>query len=379
MITANGLVRDFYEKLKTASKYGIVDRTFITGISPVMLDDLTSGYNIADNLTLELQYNEMSGFTRKEVEWLMEVTGIDAGSINVDLEYYYNGYRFNGYAVNKVYNSSMILYFFRQLLKTEKGKIPVNLIDPNLSMDPSRLKRLVRNEENRNTLIKIIKNDSIVSTVLEKFSIDHLNNESYFISLLFYMGLLTIKEPYLSRLQLIIPNYSIQRVYWEQIRQLTEDNSHQIKMDTDLVEEAINTMAMKGEIHGFIDYVSQNAFSKLSDFDLQRFDEKYIKVLLLAYLLLNNIYIPMSEYETVPGRADIFLQRSPNFPQVQYEWVLELKYCKTDAKKAEIDQKRQEGLEQLNRYVQSSRLKDRSDLKSALLLFIGKDKYEIVT
>ncbi|MDR1270000.1 MAG: ATP-binding protein [Planctomycetaceae bacterium] len=378
MITANGLVRDFYEKLKIVSKYGIVDRTFITGISPVMLDDLTSGYNIADNLTLDLQYNEMLGFTPKEVEWLMDAAGIDADHVSIDMEYYYNGYQFNAEGENKVYNSTMILYFFRQLLKTSQGKIPVNLIDPNLSMDPSRLKRLIQNEDNRNTLIKIIKDGGIVSNVLEKFSIDQLNNESYFISLLFYMGLLTIKESYLSRLRLVIPNYSIQRVYWEQIRQLIEDNSHQIKMDTDLVEETTNIMAMEGDLHGFIDYVSQNAFNKLSDFDLQRFDEKYIKVLLLAYLLLNNIYIPMSEYEVNPGRVDIFLQRNPNFPQVKYEWVLELKYCKTHASQAEINQKRKEGLEQLNQYVHSFRLKNRSDLKFALIIFIGKDKYEIV-
>jgi hypothetical protein len=193
------------------------------------------------------------------------------------------------------------------------------------------------------------------------------------------MGLLTIKEPYLSRLRLVIPNYSIQCVYWEQIRQLVEENSHLVKINTDLLEEMINTMAMEGEIHSFIDYVSKNAFSKLSDFDLQRFDEKYIKALLFAYLLLNKIYIPMSEYETVPGRADIFLQRNPNFPQVNYEWVLELKYCKTDAKETEIAQKHKEGLEQLNQYLNSSRLKDRPNLKSALLLFIGKDKYEIIT
>jgi hypothetical protein len=118
--------------------------------------------------------------------------------------------------------------------------------------------------------------------------------------------------------------------------------------------------------------------SKLSDYDLQRFDEKYIKVLLLSYLLLHNFYIPISEYEAVPGRSDIFLQRNPKFPQVKYEYIWELKYCKTDSTLAEIDKKRKNGLEQLNQYINSSRLKDRPNLKSALLLFIGKDKYEII-
>ncbi|MDR2346665.1 MAG: ATP-binding protein, partial [Planctomycetaceae bacterium] len=296
--------------------------------------------------------------------------------IDVDMEYYYNGYLFNADAIEKVYNSSMILYFFEQIL--EDGKSPTNLIDPNLSVDPKRIKRLIKNENNRNTLIQIIKDGSIVAEVLEKFSIDNLNKENYFISLLFYMGLLTIKEPERNRLRLVIPNYSIQRVYWEQVRLLIEDNSQLVKVNTDWLEKSINTIAFDGNIHDFIDYISKNAFSKLSDYDLQRFDEKYIKVLLLSYLLLNNIYIPMSEYETTPGRVDIFLQRNPRFPQVEYEWVWELKYCKAKSKKTEIAQKRKEGLEQLNQYIISHRLKDRPNLKSALLLFIGKDKYEII-
>jgi hypothetical protein len=376
MVKANGIVRDFYERIKSATTFSIVNRTFITGISPVMLDDLTSGFNIASNLTLKLPYNEMLGFTTKEVETLMAETGVDADKISVDMEYYYNGYRFNEDGENKVYNSSMMLYFFEQIL--ENNKPPKNLIDPNLSMDSSRLKRLIQNDGNREILVKIIKEGNIVSKVLEKFSIDQLNGDDYFVSLLFYMGLLTIKEPYLNKLRLVMPNYSIQRVYWEQIRSLIESNSSLIKINTDLIEETIYAMAMEGTIDGFIDYVSKNAFSKLSDFDLQRFDEKYIKVLLLAYLLLNDIYIPMSEYETVPGRADIFLQRNPNIPQVQYEWVLELKYCKTNAKETEIAQKRKEGLEELHQYVHSQRLKDRPNLKSALIIFIGKDKYEII-
>jgi hypothetical protein len=376
VVTANGLVRDFYEKLKTASDSGIIDQTFITGISPVMLEDLTSGYNIAANYSLKKRYNEMLGFTSEEVSVIMDAVGIAAEQIDVDMEHYYNGYLFNEKAKNKVYNSSMILYFFKQILEDEE--LPMDIVDPNLSIDPQRLRRLIQNESNRNTLIQIIKDGNIVSKILEKFSIDRLNDDSYFVSLLFYMGLLTIKESYVNRLRLVIPNYSIQRVYWEQIRQLIEENSQLVTINTDLLEKTINDMAFNGNIHQFIDYISENAFSKLSDYDLQHFDEKYIKILLLSYLLLNDIYIPMSEYEVIPGRADIFLQRNPKYPQVNYEWVWELKYCSTKTPKSEIAQKRKHGLKQLNQYLTSHRLKDRPNLKSALLIFIGKDKYEII-
>ncbi|MDR3197192.1 MAG: AAA family ATPase, partial [Planctomycetaceae bacterium] len=133
VVTANGLVRDFYEKLKVAAKLGIIGQTFITGISPVMLEDLTSGYNIATNYSLDLRYNEMIGFTREEVDELMSVVGIEPNQIDVDMEYYYNGYLFNPKAENKIYNSTMILYFFEQILKGED--LPMNLIDPNLGTD----------------------------------------------------------------------------------------------------------------------------------------------------------------------------------------------------------------------------------------------------
>ncbi|GHT64014.1 hypothetical protein AGMMS50239_20960 [Bacteroidia bacterium] len=85
MVSANGLVRDFYERIKNSTKF-VPSRTFITGISPVMFDDLTIGYNISTNITLHEKYNEMMGFTKKEVDWLMHETGVNPDFINVDME-----------------------------------------------------------------------------------------------------------------------------------------------------------------------------------------------------------------------------------------------------------------------------------------------------
>jgi hypothetical protein len=377
MVTANGMVRDFYERIKGETKSSIVYRTFITGISPVMLDDLTSGYNIAELLTLKQKYNEMRGFTQAEVETLMSETGVDPALINVDMEAYYNGYLFHKDAKNRVYNPAMILYFFKQIL--DEGKPPENIIDPNLHTDYGRLQRLSQNKKNREILLQIMREGSIVSRILEKFPIDMIDDDSYFISLLFYMGMLTVEQPYQSRLKLCIPNYSIKIQYWEYLAKYVMETSPNITIQSGLLEDAIYALATTGNVQQFIAYISENAFSKLSDHDLQNFDEKYIQILMLAYLLMSNIYIPMSEYETVPGRADIFLQRNPRYPEITYEWIFEIKYCKTSAKKNEIAAKRDEGLEQLKQYLQSYRMKDRPNLKAALLIFIGKNKFEITT
>jgi hypothetical protein len=85
----------------------------------------------------------------------------------------------------------------------------------------------------------------------------------------------------------------------------------------------------------------------------------------------------MSEYETVPGRVDIFLQRHPRLPQVRYEWLLELKYCKVSAPATEFEAKKKEGLEQLDKYIHLHRMEGRAGLKAAVIVFTGKDKFEI--
>jgi hypothetical protein len=141
MVTANGLVRDFYEQLKKAAGETKAYRTFITGISPVLLDDLTSGYNIATNFTLNPKYNEMLGFTRTEVDWLMNETGVDKDLINVDMETYYNGYMFNSKGENRVYNPTMVLYIFDRILNFKEI---TEVIDENIKTDYSRLKNLIK-------------------------------------------------------------------------------------------------------------------------------------------------------------------------------------------------------------------------------------------
>jgi hypothetical protein len=178
-----------------------------------MLDNLTGGYNIATMLTLKLKYNEMMGFTQEEVEWLMTETGVNPEHIRVDMEAYYSGYLFHEEGKHRVYNPAMVLYFFNRVL--EEGKPPVDLIDQNLKTNYGRLQKLVQNGRNRDMLIQIMKEDGVMAEIVQQFPIDMLHDDDYFVSLLFYMGLLTIKRTYMHHLELGIPNYSIRTLYWE--------------------------------------------------------------------------------------------------------------------------------------------------------------------
>jgi len=371
MVRANGIVRDFYETLKIGTK-SVIDRIFITGISPVMMDDLTSGFNIADNLTLEEQYNNMMGFTLQEVEQLIKETGINKDYINIDIEWYYDGYLFHNNATDRIYNPSMMLYFFNQIIKNRK--VPEKIIDDNLKTDYGRLQRLTQNETNREILTKIIKDDGIVAVIKSKFSIDHLYDEENFISLLFYMGLLTIDKPVLGNVKLRIPNYSIKTVLWEYITKSAQINSG-FTINSAELNNAISALAIDGQAKPFIDYISNNIFNRLSNRDLIHFDEKYIKIMLLSCLFQSNVYIPASEIETNNGYIDIFLNRSPLFPEVKYEWLFELKYFKETEKLSDIHRKDAEN--QLQKYSSSYMIKDKKDVKKAVILFVGKNTFEI--
>jgi hypothetical protein len=374
MVQANGIVRDFYETLKIGTK-SVVDRIFITGISPVMLDDLTSGFNIAVNLTLVERYNNMMGFTRQEVEWLMDETGVNRDLINVDMEWYYNGYLFNEYATDRIYNPSMMLYFFYQIIDTQK--VPKKIIDDNLKMDYGRLQRLTQNETNREILLQIVKDGGIVTQIQTKFSIDELYHEEYFVSLLFYMGLLTIEKPDTGDVRLCIPNYSIKTVLWEYIVKSVQMSSAFV-INTASLKLAIKALAFDGQAKPFVDYVVRNIFNKLSNRDLQNFDEKYIKIMLLSCLFESNVYVPVSELETNTGYIDIYLRRSPLLPEVKYEWIFELKYIKAGkANEKSLAAHRSDAQKQLQNYGSSALMKDSKDLKKAVILFIGKNKYEL--
>jgi hypothetical protein len=302
----------------------------------------------------------------------MNETGVNRDFINVDMKWYYNGYLFNEDATDRIYNPSMMLYFFNQIIEDER--VPENIIDDNLKIDYGRLQRLTQNEANREMLLQIVKDGGMVAKIYSKFSIDVLYDGEYFTSLLFYMGLLSIEKPLLGSLQLCIPNYSIKTVFWEYLIKSVQENAG-FKINTTELNRSINALALDGQAKPFIDYVSANIFNRLSNNDLKKFDEKYIKIMLLGCLFQSNIYVPVSEIETNTGYVDIFLMRSPLLPQVKYEWVFELKYFKASEKPTDTD--RQNAKEQLKNYSASYFMKDRKDLKRAVILFVGKNKYEM--
>jgi hypothetical protein len=374
VIRANGIVRDFYERLKDGTKT-VIDRIFITGISPVMMDDLTSGFNIAKNLTNELRYNEMMGFTAAEVHRLMEETGVDASLINVDMAAYYDGYLFHTDAERTLYNPSMLMFFFDQIISNKKP--PKQLIDDNLKTDYGRIERLVMNEQNRGRLEQIIREGRTASEVITKFSIDRLYDNEYFVSLLYYMGLLTFSRERSGLPYLRIPNYSIETLYWEYIFRLMVNLNEKVCTDGSELLLSVGELAFRGDPQRYVRYVSRYILKNLSNRDLMKFDEKYIKIILLHGLLQSGLYVPKSEYEIPGGYADIYMKRSPVKPDIPFEWLWEIKYL-PESRAKNLPEIIRQARQQLERYRQAPEFTGRTDMRYASVIFIGKRRFEIV-
>ena len=373
VVRAAGFVRDFYETVKIGTE-SVIDRIFITGISPIMLDDLTSGFNIASNITMDLDMNESLGFTGEEVEYIMDSLGLNRKDIGISLKEYYNGYLFNEEGKERIYNPDMVLYYFKEFMRRKKP--PKNLIDDNVKTDYGRLNRLVSNEENRRMLNEIILNEGIIADIVTRFSFDRMYDEDYFVSLLFYMGLLTIKGTKYGKSKLGMPNYVIKKIFWEYFEKSLK-REYDIRDKTEELAKSIWEIGVEGEIKPFLDYISKNVFKVLSNRDFIKFDEKYIKVILFSYLTTSNLYRPISEREVENGYIDIYLEKDIRMPEVNYEWIIELKYLKK-SERNRLEEVKMEGLKQLKGYVDSREFKDRKNVKHAFIVFIGKDEYEVV-
>jgi len=373
LIWANGVVRDFYETLKDRTQT-VIEKIFITGITPIMLDDVTSGFNISNNLSLKEQYNEILGFTEDEVAFFMQQICVEKSEISVDLEYLYNGYRFHVDGKNKLYNSSMINYFFLELKDT--GKKIENLIDDNLKTDYGRIKMLLNKMENVTELEKIIEYNKVPAKVTNRFSIDKIHEPKNFLSLLYYMGLVTLDKESNSGLPLFkIPNYSIKTMYWEYMENMIMERNPRMLYKPSEILGSLALMAFDNDYEPFFENFRKNFVSMISNRDLLRFSEKNIKFLLLSIFFQTNLYLPISEPENTGGYTDIYLQRRNNlYPGIKTDWILEIKYIKqSDSDNGNlIESKKNEAIEQLKRYKRSVHFIDRTDIRYLAVVFLGK-------
>jgi len=372
-VSENGYVRKFYETIKNGADEAVIHEIFITGVSPITLDSLTSGFNIGTHFTLKAKFNEMMGFSETEVQSMLEaVIPVDQqATVLVDMRKWYNGYLFNRKGKQGMYNSDMVLYFLIEYGDNEG--YPDDMLDSNISSDYSKLRRLFALKtplKNYQILKELVEGKKQFANIVKQFSFRREFTRNDFLSLLFYLGFLTIKGEKGSFLKLGIPNYVIQRLYFDffiaRLVQRQEVPSH-----IDHLQQSMLEMAFEGNPQPFFQLIEQ-VLEHLSRRDYQRFEEKHIKAIIMALATQVDTYFVKSEREYKGGYTDVlFLQRPPF--EIDYQYVFELKYLKkADSKNLATVQ--QLATTQLLAYVEGEEELNGMPNLQAWVVVIVKDK-----
>ena len=394
IVEKTGFVRTFYATLKSGTGAGAVGRMFVTGVSPLMLDDLSSGFNIATHGSLDSGLATLAGFTRSETERavdeflatrpaLADHAGLsDRETLLRVLEQHYNGYRFADAATERVSNSDMVLYFLTALANTRA--YPSDMLDRNVRTEYGHLQRIgpltgAGADERRELLLRIASDGHIQSELVRQFGVKSLTSEAAFLSLLYYLGMLTLgaspRDPFGYDLE--IPNRVIRELQWEHLALMLEEQG-KVTIHVGELREALANMAVKGEIEPFLDLFHREVLQAFSNRDTRGLDEKTIKLLLMTYASLGRAFYPLSEKEFAQGYGDLFLGASREVAGAKYSWLLELKYLKTGDRAPQIEAAFAEAEAQVTRYASDQALLpmllgDR-ELRAGMVVFVGAKK-----
>jgi hypothetical protein len=375
-VATNGFVRKFYEAIKTATFDGVVDRFFATGVSPVTLDSMTSGFNISTNTSLFSLFNEMMGFTEAEVKGILKQIGIKKSEFSkavIDLRTWYNGYLFSTKSKQRVYNPDMVLYF-AQKFQLEKA-YPTELLDPNIATDYGKISKLfqIQNRENDNfAALKTLTEDGCIAAELtQQFSFERDFSQDDLISLLFYMGFLTIKEEDLGSYVFTFPNFVIQRLYAQYFVNMLRRQA-ELRTDNTSLSAALREMGKFGNPTKFFKEV-EIILKALSNRDAQRFDELSLKAIFVSLLYQQSYFYVHSEYEAQRKYVDVFLEGIKGHPVV-YEIAFELKYVKK-SKKINLEEELDQAETQLMNYLETKKFLQRKNVKAFVVLVHGTDVF----
>ncbi len=363
-----GFFRNFFATLKggTDRSGGGIDRLFITGVSPVTMDDVTSGFNIGTNISLDPDFNEMVGFTEAEVRRLVE-TYRDLGAFNQDVDTvmrimgeWYNGYRFARTAETDLYNTDMVLYYLKHSMPN-RG-VPDYLIDTNVRIDYGKLRHLLvvgrQLNGNFDLLREIIgEGRRDVLRIQPSFPLKQLADEENFLSLLHYFGLLSIRGVVDGMPRLAIPNQTVKQLMYGYLRDAYRD-VEVFRVSMFRFEQLMMRMANQGEWRPALEFLGSAIAAQTGIRDYIA-GEKVIQGFLAAYLSVTDFYVFRSEAELGKGHADIALEPLlARFPHLRVGYLIELKYLprSESADEAGLAAAVGEATVQLRRYLADARL-----------------------
>ena len=361
-----GYMRTFFDTIKSGT-YSSIERVFITGVSPVTLDDLTSGFNIGTNYSLDYDFNEMVGFTEKEVREMLTYYGqhyefnhtID--ELIEIMKPYYDNYCFSedAYGETTMYNSNMVLSFLYKYIGN-RCRLPKRMLDENIRVDYNKLRMLIRKYKefahDASIIQTLVSKGYVTGELKEGFPAEDIANNDNFLSLLYYFGMVTIGGIYRGKPKFVIPN----EVVREQVYTYLLDNYHDNHLYTDkdklsLLEE---NMAYDGEFKPFFQFIADSIYTFASQRDRHK-GESFVHGYTLALTSLCCYYRPISELDNQNGYADIFLRpRCEIYKDMEHSYIIELKYLKSQATEAEVKAAVKQAEAQVCRYAETVNVND---------------------
>lgn len=359
-----GYLRAFFNTVKSGTDSSI-ERCFITGVSPVTMDDLTSGFNIGTNYSLSSEFNEMMGFTEDEVRQMLAYYSTTCHfnhSIDEIIEImkpWYDNYCFapESYDTTTMYNSNMVLYFVKNYVLY--GKVPRDMIEDNIRIDYEKLRMLIRKDKEFShdaSIIQTLVSQGYIAGELKRgFPAVSIVDPDNFISLLYYFGMLTVSGTHEGKTKLTIPNQVVREQLYTYL--LNIYNEADLNFSNYERSELSSALAYRGEWLVYFDYIADCLKRYASQRDKQK-GEFFVHGFTLAMTAQNRFYRPISEQDTQAGYVDIFLCPLLDiFPDMVHSYIIELKYAKYKDPESRVEELRREAVEQANRYADTDTVK----------------------
>ena len=361
-----GYLRAFFNRVK-AGTYSSIKRCFITGVSPVTMDDLTSGFNIGTNYSLTPKFNAMMGFTEDEVREMLTYYSTKAPFHHtVDelielMKPWYDNYCFaqECYDQPTLYNSNMVLYFVKNYIDNN-GKAPRNMIESNIRIDYEKLRMLIRKDKefahDASIIQTLVSQGYITGELKDGFPAANIVDSDNFVSLLYYFGMLTVSGTFEGKTKLIIPNQVVREQLYTYL--LNTYNEADLSFSNHEKDELSSALAYRGAWQSYFDYIADCLKRYASQRDKQK-GESFVHGFTLAMTAQNRFYRPISEADTQSGYADIFLSPMLEiYPDMSHSYIIELKYAKYKDPESRVEELRAEAIAQANRYADTDRVKN---------------------
>ena len=361
-----GYLRQFFNTIKGTAGNSL-GRVFVTGVTPVTMDNLTSGFNIGTNYSLSSDFNEMAGFTEEEVREMLDYYGSvlpfnhTTDELIKVMKPWYDNYCFaeERYGETTMYNSMMVLYFVDNYIDYEY-QIPKKMVETNIRIDYDKLRMLIRHDKefahDASIIQQLVTQGFVIGTLNENFPAERINDPDNFLSLLFYFGMVTIDGTYKGETKFIIPNEVVRDQMYTYLLDTYKEND--LVYDRYSKGKLESKLAYDGQFKPYFEYIADCLKKYSSQRDKQK-GEAFVHGFTLAMTSQNKFYRPISELDNDGGYADIFLSPLCDiYKDMVDSYIIELKYSKSQTTDEQVKKLFEEASAQISRYADSDMVRE---------------------